>query len=371
MDYTKFNVEDLASDDSFVSWVLKQDPEAGQYWDLFLSVHPEMKDKIAEARNLLLTIRHAEVTVQNPKQIDALWESIEYGITAEENKVHQKPKIRSLIWYSAAAVISLVLLYAGVQYGVFESQKNGISNFESLPGTTTQDFIEEVNTTGNVLRVHLNDGSVIDLENNSRIKYKRNYTGAASRDVILIGEAFFTVAKDPRQPFLVHANEVVTKVIGTSFRVKAHHQEKDIVVSVITGKVSVYSAKDAERKNFNSDELESEKSGVVLLPNQEVTYQRDQQSFDRTLIADPVVVVPAITTNDFTFEDASINDVFRLLEEAYGIEIIFDEDVMQKCYITAPLGSEPLFEKLKIICRTIGATYEIIDAKVIINSSGC
>ena len=36
-----------------------------------------------------------------------------------------------------------------------------------------------------------------------------------------------------------------------------------------------------------------------------------------------------------------------------------------------PLGDEPLFEKLKIICHTIGATYELIDANIVVSSSGC
>jgi transmembrane sensor len=44
---------------------------------------------------------------------------------------------------------------------------------------------------------------------------------------------------------------------------------------------------------------------------------------------------------------------------------------MKNCFLTVPLASEPLFEKLKVICRTVGANYEIIDAKVVITSAGC
>ena len=44
---------------------------------------------------------------------------------------------------------------------------------------------------------------------------------------------------------------------------------------------------------------------------------------------------------------------------------------MKNCFLTVPLGSEPLFQKLKVICRTIGASYEIIDARIVVSSTGC
>ncbi|HYC85055.1 MAG TPA: DUF4974 domain-containing protein, partial [Chryseosolibacter sp.] len=134
-----------------------------------------------------------------------------------------------------------------------------------------------------------------------------------------------------------------------------------------SGKVSVFSPKNDPAPN----NVQAEVNGVILLPNQQVVYQRELQSFEKTLVDEPVVLSNAITSNNFNFENAPIPDVFRTLEESYGIEIIFDEEVMKTCFITAPLGSESLFEKLRIICRTIGATYEVIESKIVINSAGC
>ena len=156
-------------------------------------------------------------------------------------------------------------------------------------------------------------------------------------------------------------------MLGTSFNVKAYDDEKNIIISVTSGKVSVFSPK----KEKTSNNAQAEINGVVLLPNQQVVYKRDLKSFDKTLVEEPVILSTVIAGDDFNFENIAIPDVFRTLEKSYGIEIIFDEEVMKTCFITAPLGSEPLFEKLKIICRTIGATYEVIDTKVVINSSGC
>ena len=54
------------------------------------------------------------------------------------------------------------------------------------------------------------------------------------------GKAFFDIARDTSQPFVVYANETITKVLGTSFTIKAFEGEKDVEVSVKTGKVAVY-----------------------------------------------------------------------------------------------------------------------------------
>lgn len=369
MDYTKFSVEDLASDDSFLGWVNRNDPEAEKFWELFISVHPEMKLKIDQARALVSNVRRADARPDNEKQIDAIWGAIEYRIT-ESEKTSPAYRRNTIIHYSAAAVITGMLALA-IGYMFFHDVQHRDTDFKAHFETRVENFVEEVNTTGKTLRLHLSDGSIVDLEHGSRLKYKRSYEGAASRQVYLLGEAFFTVAKNPRQPFLVHSNEVVTRAIGTSFRVKALDDERHVIVSVKTGKVSVYAVKEPGAVAPEAEDVDSEKSGVILLPNQQVTYQREQESFDKALVALPDVVLPSLEESDFIFDSTPIAEVFKVLERAYGIEIIFEKEIMGNCFVTAPLGSEPLFDKLRIICRTIGASYEVIDAKVIINSAGC
>jgi len=73
----------------------------------------------------------------------------------------------------------------------------------------------------------------------SKITYPENFENDR-RLVILSGEATFDISKDPTKPFLVMANEVTTKVLGTRFNVKAFEEMKDVVVSVQEGKVSVF-----------------------------------------------------------------------------------------------------------------------------------
>ena len=85
------------------------------------------------------------------------------------------------------------------------------------------------------------DESTVELAANSRIAYANNFDSAGTRDVYLSGEAFFKVTKNPCRPFRVFANEIVTKVLGTSFSVRSFEKDTVIQVTVRTGKVSVYS----------------------------------------------------------------------------------------------------------------------------------
>lgn len=366
MDYSRFRVEDFVADDYFLQWIRQNDPEAEKFWHLFVSLHPETKPKIDQARALVLKLEHATGNFEvADRQVENVWKGIQDRIDMSEKP--ERAKRFYHLFYRIAASVAVTVLFVSIGY---HSQKESVQNggvFESVQ-SSSEGFIEEVNTTDKLVRIYLADGSTIELAKNSRVRYRKNYDGQASRNIFLSGEAFFNVAKNARQPFIVHANEVVTKVLGTSFTVRAYGDDKNITVAVKSGTVSVFSPK---KVSATSDDVRAAVEGVILLANQQVVYQRDQKSFEKTLVEAPAILSQSVNSSNFTFENASIPEVFRVLQNAYGIEIIFDEDVMKTCFITAPLGSEPLFEKLRIICRTIGATYEIIDTRVVINSSGC
>lgn len=361
MDYSNFEIEDFASDDFFVQWVINDDPEARRFWENYKLHHPEAGLKIEKARSLLYNLRRAEQTYYAPEQLEKTWMNI-------HGKISQVPPKRSFSLLRFAASVSILVILTVIWYGLskgFFYKDNPVA--EKYQSAET-DFIEEVNTTGTIIRIHLSDGSIVSLEGNSRLKYHKDFEDNPFRKVYLTGEAFFDIAKNPQQPFFVYTNGVVTKVLGTSFRVKAYDNEKNIMVSVNEGKVSVYSEKIQEKKQ---NTFEPEVNGVVLTPNQQVLYERADDSFNKSLIENPKIIKEVALPFKFGFEEAPVKEVFDVLQEAYGVEMIFDEEVMQNCYLTAPLGDEPLFEKLKIVCRTIGATYELIDAKIVISSKGC
>jgi len=361
MDYTNFNVEDFASNESFIDWVNQSDPEAIRFWDLYISNHPEIRERVEKARALVFNLKRAEEIGHDAAQVESIWGKIQDRV--EEQEKNPSRSLARANWAVGVVCFSLLCLIA-TWWLVTPATKEE----QSLAGYHQQslsEFAEQINETDQPLKIQLEDGSTVVLDAKSRLKYKTTFLKDSTRQVYLLGKAFFDVARNPYKPFIVHSNEIVVKVLGTSFRVEAPENAENILVSVKTGKVSVYALADNLADNRQKD-------GVILLPNQQVSYERREHLFSKSLVENPEVLgTTPIRPTDFVFDNTPIAEVFRTLESAYGIEIIYNEEVMKNCYITAPLGSEPMQEKLRIICQTIGAAYEIIDANVVINSSGC
>jgi hypothetical protein len=264
-------------------------------------------------------------------------------------------------WFRLAA--SFLLLFA-LGWLVYERYQTD-NLYDKFVTDNKSKLIEVINNGVNSQIVQLNDGSKVTLNAGSRISYEASFSGN-NRIVYLTGEAFFEVVRNPQKPFLVYANELVTKVLGTSFSVKANKFDKQVVVEVKTGKVSV-----SAQKGFN--EKADKFKGLILTPNQKVVYDREVEQLTKSLVAEPILVLQEkeVQMMDFNFDDTPANDVFEVLENAYGIHIIYDADLLKNCPVTAPLSDQNLYKKLKIICKAIEAEYELIDGQIIIQSKGC
>jgi hypothetical protein len=174
------------------------------------------------------------------------------------------------------------------------------------------------------------------------------------------------VTKNPKQPFLVYANEVVTRVLGTSFTIRAFDQDPDIEVEVKTGRVSVFTV-DSE-KEFNR--LGGEP--IIVTPNERILYTRKSEILKKYLVD-----VPAMLPSDFaappiqSFEDAPVQEIFKNLAEAYEIEIVYDKTKFSDCLLTASFSNESLYDKIDLICKGIEAEFTIDNGRVIVSGKGC
>ncbi|MEO7768728.1 MAG: FecR family protein, partial [Ferruginibacter sp.] len=225
--------------------------------------------------------------------------------------------------------------------------------------------VEQVNNDDTVKLVILPDGSKALLEPKSKLAYARNFS-PVNREVYLTGEAFFDIKKNVSKPFLVFTNTIITKVLGTSFRVKAWSADQTAIVAVKTGKVSVYKSGTFKNVYAKGPEL----GGIVVTPNQSIIYNIENKSFNKTLAEKPSLIILSPATS-FVFDATPVTKVFKKMEDAYRIPIIYDEETISTCSLSANLGDEPFYDKLNIICKAIGASYEMIDGSIVISSGGC
>ena len=229
--------------------------------------------------------------------------------------------------------------------------------------TPADGWMRHHNTTGRAQVFQLPDDSRVTLQSGGTLRYSTALAGPR-REVYLEGEAFFQVHKNPARPFLVFTSQVVTTVLGTSFDVKSYPGGAQARVAVREGKVSVQARQNAQ---LDATPTHPAKAGVLLLPNQQVVYSVASHQLKKELVDKPAVLVPQA----FEFEERPVTEVLAALEKAYGVPILYDKQKLAGCTVTITFYDEPLFEKLGLLCKSLGAYYTLANTQITIHSTGC
>ena len=274
--------------------------------------------------------------------------------------------IRVMTWLVAASVV-VACGWSGWLY----FSKPSIISYEILVENTrnkTGEIYEKKNLTSKPMLVNLPDKSSVILQPQSKISYSPRQYNKTKREVLLSGEAFFEVQKNSDIPFFVYANNLITKVLGTSFSVNARPSAPETEVIVKTGRVAVFMQDDNHKdEKINGKSL----AGVVLEANEKIKVNRKDHSLEKPEILNPEKLTMPIQRLEFNFDETPAVDVLEMLKVAYTIQIIYDKNKLATCKLTAHLSDEPLIEKIKLICIALDADYEEVDTKIIIKSNGC
>lgn len=187
-------------------------------------------------------------------------------------------------WYWAAAVVALLLVSTWIILYVIQ------------PG---QHVVETA--YGETHRLTLDDGTTVMLNANSSVRYQT----AQPRELWLTGEAFFEVTHTRDDaPFKVHTNDLTVKVLGTAFNVNTRHQKTDVVLR--NGKVRLA--------------LESATvPNLTMNPGEKISYAHRDNELDQQVV-DPNAYT-AWTRGTIVFNHTPLREVFRWLEDTYGVTV--------------------------------------------------
>ena len=194
---------------------------------------------------------------------------------------------------------------------------------------------------GGQYQVVLPDGSRVWLNAASSLRFPTAFTGR-DRPVILKGEAYFEIAKDKNKPFLVEANGMMVKVLGTHFNVMAYDDENAMKTSLLEGKVDV---------SFATRQ-------VSLSPSEQANFEKKEHVFSVEKDADMDKAV-AWKNGLFDFEEDDIQTVMRQLARWYNINIVYAGAVpSQHCtgYIRRQVPISQVLSMLELIG---GVAFEI------------
>lgn len=360
--FANYSITDFATDDFFIKHQLDPTGESTLFWDKWLAAHPEQLPVWNQAKQLLEAVLQGLTDYTRTfLSEEAEAQLLQRILDTNQSTTPQLPLWQRPVWYYAAASI-LLLIAISFALSVKNDSKKTI--YQRQVAELQNKIAENVNTSTDNQIFYLPDSSKVTLYPNSRLSFTSG-SDSENRIVFLSGKALFDVVKNPRKPFLVFANETITKVLGTQFEVSAFDQDQDVIVSVKSGQVTVYQNQESTTAD---DQLHK---GVLLHPNQQVIYKRNAEQFNKMLSNNPQIVSPPDQRPAFVYDEAYLSTVFNDIESAYGVEITYNKDILEKCQLTANISEESLKDKLDIICRSVGARCEIIDAQIIITSKGC
>jgi ferric-dicitrate binding protein FerR (iron transport regulator) len=207
---------------------------------------------------------------------------------------------------------------------------------------TVSEIYAEISPSGTLdVQEHiLQDGTVVTLNNNSKISFPKRFKGNV-REVTITGEAFFDVEPNPEKPFIINAGEAQVKVLGTSFNISAYPEQEKVEVIVETGKVQV------TRKS----EPDTDENHVLLLnPGEKGTFSEQNNKLEKNVNADRNYL--AWKTHNLVFEETPLHQVISYLKKVYRIDIQLTDKELNNLVLTAEFNKKPIDFILNVIQLT-------------------
>jgi len=249
---------------------------------------------------------------------------------------YDKSRVRKMIyrWTSVAAVF---LLTVGGYFMLTNKHVPGNPQPGAVPAGITEarpDWRSQMNSTGKTMQVSMADGSRIEISNGSSIRYIHNFT-TEKREIWLTGTALFTVAKDKKRSFTVHAGDLDVTALGTVFKVTAAADgQGPTAVRLLSGKVVV---------NPDSGLLKKGILPVYLEPGQMVSLDRQMNSMTLSRPANkkntrsrtPALQQPSI----LTFNNEPLATIFNTLSTTFQVRLDYREEILKGMRFTGKFDS--------------------------------
>lgn len=232
---------------------------------------------------------------------------------------------------------------------------SGILLYIRMRGQTGNDLYAAkniiVSTRDSLRGVAFADHSQAVLYHNSTLRYPETFADGHRKISLIRGEAFFTVERDPAQPFIVHTNLADIRVVGTAFNVAL--TQDTLEVGVKEGKVMVYTAGD-------SIYLEAG-SRAIVRPG-----------------TTPIQVVNSVdpnawgyATRKLVYKNTPLSKVMADLAKIYPYSITVSNKNIYNCRLTATFDTDSAENLLALIAESLNLSVARNDSVFILEGEGC
>tara|TARA_R100001369_G_scaffold50016_1_gene76749 strand:+ start:2343 stop:3485 length:1143 start_codon:yes stop_codon:yes gene_type:complete len=201
----------------------------------------------------------------------------------------------------------------------------------------------------------LSDGTQVTLNSGTSLKYPVQFLKTKNRQVYLDGEAFFNVAKDSANAFIVNTGELNVRVLGTKFNLSSYPEDHFVNTTLLEGAVSVYNKQDT----FDS-------SNASLL---EPGYKAEWNKYNRQILVEEADI--AMHTDwlngKIILRHVPFKNIVKKLERHYNVEIVNNNPKLDEELFTASFDVETIDQVFKTFNLTYQMDYKINDRQIIIN----
>ncbi|AXY78041.1 DUF4974 domain-containing protein [Paraflavitalea soli] len=198
-----------------------------------------------------------------------------------------------------------------------------------------------------VVNLTLSDGSKIWLNAESSVRYPVNFTGA-TRNVEIMGEAYFEVSKDPQRRFYVSSRGLTTEVLGTHFNVNTYADEPAMKVTLLEGSVHINYAGGGD---------------AMLQPGEQGSVSESSPLLVKKDIDTGAVI--AWKNDNFMMKGTDLGALARQMARWYDIQVMFEGKVPNRKFGGAISRNVNLSTMLKALEES-GIESQFEEGKVII-----
>lgn len=222
-------------------------------------------------------------------------------------------------------------------------------------GKTIKDLVYNTLTVpyGKRFELELSDGTTAHLNAGTSIKYPVKFLNGMDRQVFITGEAYFEVAKDSAHPFIVNADQLNVKVLGTAFNVQAYSEDNISEIVLVEGSVALY------------DDRQNQSSQTLLKPGYKASFNRLNNQIETKTVRTNIYT--SWINGELVFRNMTFENILKKLERYYDIEIVNNNSKLSKTVLNASFGNEPIDVILESLKENYNITYSITGNKIIIN----
>lgn len=276
-------------------------------------------------------------------------------------------RIPRIAWYSAAAVLLMIGLFMYLVHPSGTDKK-----------TLAIHWLQKITQPAKKSVITLTDGTVITLNAATTLQYPDRF-GDSIREIYLDGEAYFDVAKDARRPFIIHANKMNIRVLGTSFNIKSYQNELLSEATLIKGSIEVtlndrpsdrFILKPKEKLIIQNNAATKKRMSREAMPSVQDSVGKGTRYALTNLTYFPNTVRTVIETswveNKLVFSDKDFAQLSGQLERWYGVHIEFGNEKVKEYRFTGFFEKESLPQALDVLKMIEHFSYKITDSTVYI-----